>query len=235
MANQWVMDWQGMPRQFVYKANNTVSLRSYAAYQVQTVQNRSQMRPFDKDAAVLQFDWKAAEWRLCASNLGYELPEDAYEPFVDLGERSQVKDIVLRYIYGSKLRTLYKEYTEQLVDPVVHRLGALYPKVVEWSEWIQEVPSVDFCGFHIDLGDEPRKRGNRFCQTALQLCKHDLIYRLEKVGAGEIASGDLHDQLFFHVRPHQRGIAQATIAEIRKPCFQKILLPADINFSQCWR
>ena len=235
MAEQWVMDWQSVPRQFVYKANNTISLRSYAAYQNQTKQNRGLMRPLETDAAVLQFDWRAAEWRLCAANAGYsELPQDAYEPFLDLGERGPIKDTVLRYIYGSALRTLYKEHTQPLVDAVVQRLHDLYPKVITWSRAIREVPSVDFCGFQIDLGEEKRKRANRFCQTALQLCKHDLIFRLSQVGAGEIASGDLHDSLYFHVKPCQIDIAHAAIQEIRKPCFQKISLPAEITHDHCW-
>lgn len=234
MSRQWVMDWRNTPRQFVYKVNNTISLRSYAAYQNQSKQNRSQMRPLDKDAAVLQFDWKAAEWRLCATNVGYELPQDAYEPFLDLGERDKVKDIVLRCIYGSTRKALYRDHGQVLVDAVVERLIDLYPEVASWSQEIKKAETVDFCGFQIDLGSEPRKRANRFCQTALQLCKHDLICRLDRVGAGEIASGDLHDSLYFHVKPCQIDIAQAAIKEIRKPCFQRIYLPAEITQDYCW-
>jgi len=235
---QFVQDWQGTVKQFDYKANNTVSLRSHAAYQVVKKQNRALMRPADPDAAVLSFDWKAAEWRLCAMMQGYNLDEDAYGPFLDLGERKAVKDIVLRYIYGSSIRALHRAHGQTVTDHTVRRLHDLYPRVIIWRDYVRTQESVMFQGFQIPLHDvPPEKRANRVCQTALQLCKHDLVSRLAYLMAQTgkvIAAGDLHDALYFHVRPDQEDVAQNAIDEIKKPCFGSVNLVPDFTFGRTW-
>ena len=216
-------DWEGRDRAFIYKASNTVSFRAYAPYQNLDKNLRATIRPVNPTNVTLQFDWSAAEWNLILQHLGYDPPEDAYSTFLEAGlDRDLTKKTVLAYIYGAMRETLYTNAHGDTtsIDAILARLDLTYPKVNQWREQCINCRLAEFNGFHYDLGDAPHARPNHFAQTALQLCKWELLSRLTCAGVANLGCGDLHDQLFFDVEPLSQKDAVATvIAEVRKPLF----------------
>lgn len=216
-------DWEGRVRTFTYKAANTVSYRAYAPYQNLEKTLRAIIQPVDPTHFTIQFDWSAAEWNLILQHLDYEPPEDAYSTFLDYGlERDLTKKIVLAHIYGAQLSTLYANTNGDTtsVDGILRLLDENYPKVNQWREQCMNCRMAEFNGFHYDLGDAQHARPNHFAQTALQLCKWELLSRLACAGVAELGCGDLHDQLFFDVDPvNQKDAIAEMVAQVRKPLF----------------
>lgn len=240
LSQKQVECWDG-PRRFVHRACNTLSYRAYAAYQVVERAMRYQIRPAVEGRQVLQFDWSAAEWSLILQANGYESPDDAYANFTAIGlDRDLTKVIVLAWIYGAMLQTLEAKVTETGQDPalvgvITGRIQEVYPRVIGWRETCLANDSASFHGWNIALGDKPHQRPNHYAQTALQVCKWDLITRLHKLGAAPLACGDLHDQLFFDFDPvTERAMAGAIIEEIRKPTIGGIKLKPNFKVGPTW-
>jgi hypothetical protein len=231
-----VRDWDGAVKTFHYRAANTISFRSYAQYQNVPRERRGQMRPPEAGTKVLQFDWTAAEWVLILQHVGYNPPADAYEAFTAGGvERDVAKVVVLARIYQSTMDSLYKGRDVGQVDRIVGILRERYPRALAWAEEMRGTPSVNFEGFEIDLGAEEYKRPNRWAQTALQLCKWELIYRLVQAKLAHLAAGDMHDSLVFHLPPTTTSeAARQLVTEIRKPCFNRYDLRPKIGLTDTW-
>ncbi|MBA3707223.1 MAG: hypothetical protein H0W83_00210 [Planctomycetes bacterium] len=222
---------------YQYKAANTISYRAYAPYQNIHADNRALIRPLDPDHRVLQFDWTAAEWSMIIQHCGYPVPEeDAYGVFTTSGiERDAAKEIVLKYIYGAGRSGLYDAYAPAAVDAVVHQMEQSYPAVLAWRDQISRTSVAEFEGFVVNLECEPYKRPNRWAQTALQLCKWELLHRLVGIGGHRLAAGDMHDSLIFHVDPvADMALARSVVAEIEKPCFGRYRLKPQFKGGEHW-
>lgn len=232
-------DWMGKATTFPHRAANTMSYRAYAPYQMIKVEDRGRIAPVDSTRSILQFDWSAAEWSLILQHTGYELPEgDAYGALSQAAERDTVKNIVLPYIYGSSQSSLCQRHDAQVVQAVIRQMEITYPRTLEWATRIKtETGATTFQGFRFELGEgaDSYKRPNHWAQTALQLCKWDLLSRLAAVGAHTIACGDLHDQLFFDVGKDDASLAQSAIAEIRAPCFGRYKLTPKFKVGPSWQ
>lgn len=240
LQNHPVMDHDGRVRTFQYRAANTVSYRAYAPYHHLDRSLRVKMRPANPQAKVLQFDWKAAEWSLILQYLGYTHGDDAYEAFLSQGiERDFTKLMVLAYIYGAtseRLGTMAAEAGRSYADVerVISVLDTTYPLTLEWRRKCRQDREAEFCGFHYDLGESPHARPNHFAQTALQLCKWDLLYRLDLAGLSDLGCGDLHDQLLFDVEPGQQDQAAKLVETIRQPCFGRYHLRPELKLMNSW-
>lgn len=243
MSRKPVRQWNGQVVTYPYKACNTVSFRAYAAYQNTSRENRAKMGPADQSDTVLQFDWKAAEWRLMAAVCGYtDLPQDAYQDFVSESvSRDVVKFVVLKYVYGSHIHNLYSEYSQEAIDSTVYTLHQRFPNVMLWRDSIAHKLREKFFGFEIELSDvEGWKRPNRYIQTALQLVKLELISRLAHaadIDANQFAAGDMHDALVFHLTEQQvnEGLGQTIVREISQPAFRAIPMECDFSVGSFWR
>lgn len=254
-----VTDWEGNTRTFEHRAANTLSYRAYAPYQTVKREIRGRIAPAHPDsAAILQFDWAAAEWLLILQNLGYEPPQgDPYAQDIFGVSREEAKKIVLPRVYGASVEGIagrHEGVEEDKVRKVIEALESNYPKVCEWVDTLTNNPNhryADFHGFNLDLGGDPRKRPNRWAQTSLQICKWDLISRLtgiegmhrtqtSKVGRMTVerpwspASGDIHDRLVFDIYRGEENIAQQIINEIKAPCFGGIRLTPKITTGRTW-
>lgn len=255
-----VTDWTGEQRDFDHKAANTVSFRAYAPYQTVKKETRALIKPqFPDMGEVLQFDWSGAEWLLILQNVGYLPPDgDPYHQDLFGTDRETAKKIILPRIYGAEIPGIvansHGAVTEDQVRIVLAHLERQYPKAVEWASRLSTDPNCrysDFNGFHLDLGDETRKRANRWAQTSLQLCKWDLVRRLTEVPGmcrtqnikqGRVtverpwscATGDIHDQLLWDIYRGEEGIAHQIIDEIRKPAFGSVQLTPRISIAQTW-
>lgn len=254
-----VTDWDGHIRSFEHKAANTVSYRAYAPYQVVKREMRARMAPAHPDkAAVLQFDWTAAEWLLILQHVGYQAPEgDPYQQDLFGVPRDEAKKIILPRIYGATVEGLASRHPDigyQTIQQVVQRLEAAYPMACEWVHRLIHDPNyrwADFHGFHLDLGEEAHKRPNRWAQTSLQLCKWDLIGRLndlptmnriQEVRRGRmtiqqpwsLAAGDIHDQLVFDIYQGDEQTAHEIINQIRSPCFGSVKLLPKFSTGKSW-
>lgn len=221
-----------------HRAANTLTYRSSAYYHNMKREDRAKHAPVDPANSIFQFDWSAAEWVLILEHLGCPVPEgDAYGMLSQVAPRETVKNIVLPHIYGSTKESLYARHgDQQVVDTVIREIAKHYPQVLAWSEDLNNrVRYVDFEGFKYDLGETPYKRPNHWAQTALQLCKWELMSRLAAVGAHSMACGDLHDQLIFDVGPQDGAAAQAAIQEIKKPAFGKYRLVPKFKFGRTWQ
>jgi hypothetical protein len=240
LQNHPVINHDGQVRTFQYRAANTVSYRAYAPYHNLDKSLRLKMRPVNPQAKVLQFDWKAAEWSLILQYLGYTHGDDAYEAFLSQGiERDFTKLTVLAYIYGAtseRLGTMATEAgrTYADVERVISVLDATYPKTLEWRRHCRHNREAEFCGFHYDLGEATHARPNHFAQTALQLCKWELLHRIELAGLAGLGCGDLHDQLLFDVEPDQQVLAGRLIEVIRQPCFGRYHLRPEFRLMNSW-
>lgn len=238
ISQKYVNAWDGQ-RKFAHRASNTSSYRCYAAYQVVEKALRYQIRPVDQNRKVLQFDWSAAEWSLILQINGYESPDDAYAIFVENGFRDETKTIILAWVYGSQVSSLENRFKEAGFDPkmvgnIIGKVEKMYPRVCGWREVCMSNSEMDFNGWRIQLGNEPYKRPNYYAQTALQICKWDLISRFEKLGVGFLGCGDLHDQLFFDFDPiSEKTHASAIMAEVRKP-IMGIKLKANFKVGENW-
>src|SRR5208283_2077959 len=224
LKNHPVQDWEGRIRTFNYKAANTISFRSYAFYHNLERGLRAKIQPAYPGHYTLQFDWSAAEWNLILQYLGYSPPEDAYSTFLEAGlDRELTKKTVLAYIYGAMVETLYKNANGDIlsVDKVLKRLDEIYPKVNEWRDQCIANRIGEFNGFRYDLGDVEYVRPNHFAQTALQLCKWELMSRLTYAGVSNLGCGDLHDQLYFDVDPKNPEPIIEVIKQIKQPLFGK--------------
>ncbi len=216
-------DWHGVVRCFPYRASNTLTYRAKAPYHNVERSLRAKIQPVNDGRVTLQFDWSAAEFNLILQHLGYQPPEDAYGEFVAGGlDRDLTKVTILAYIYGAKDDTLYARAGGDAlsVNRILARLDEVYPKVNEWREQCINGRLAEFNGFRYDLGDVEYKRPNHWAQTALQLCKWELLSRLTCAGVHTYASGDLHDQLFFDVDPvNEREACAEIIKQVRAPSF----------------
>ena len=215
-------DWHGVVRCFPYRASNTLTYRAKAPYHNVERSLRAKIQPAAEGRMTLQFDWSAAEFNLILQHLDYTPPEDAYGDFVAAGlDRDITKVIILAYIYGAMLETLYeKAGNPALVDVILAKLNELYPKVNEWREQCVGGRLAEFNGFHYDLGDVPYKRPNHWAQTALQLCKWELLSRLACAGVHTLGAGDLHDQLMFDVDPvNERDATAEVIKQVKALSF----------------
>lgn len=231
--------YKNRKKYFVHKASNTLTYRAYAPYQMIPKEERRTICPAKPGWKVLQFDWTAAEWVLILQFLGYEPPEDAYQVFTEDGlERESTKLVILARIYRAQMETLCKERDPILVQGICSLMDRTYPKAMQMSDILTQTPYVDFEGFRIELGDIPYKRPNHFAQTALQLCKWDLMNRLCKAGVSHLGAGDLHDQLYFHFNPADPQSVQAittVVEEIKKPCFSRYNLRPKISINDFWQ
>lgn len=252
-----VTDWQGQVKAFEHRASNTISHRAYASYQVVKRDQRAQIAPErPQDAAVLQFDWTGAEWLLILQQCGYSVPDG--DPYGVFGvSREAAKKVVLPRIYGASVDGLVNRNKDlldyDLVETVLRGIQDQYPAVMDWVESLANPNNrwSEFHGFELDLGTDIAKRANRWAQTSLQLCKWDLINRLtsiegmcrtRKVRKGRIditqpwsmASGDLHDQLFFDVYRGEEAIAQQIVNEISAPCFDEVRLTPKFSTGRTW-
>ena len=218
-------DWDGVVRTFPYRASNTLSFRAKAPYHNIERSLRAKISPVKEGRMTLQFDWSAAEFNLILQHLGYHPPEDAYEEFTKVGlERDPTKKTVLAYIYGARDETLYANAGGDAasVNRILSRLDEVYPLVNEWRDQCKSNRLAEFNGFRYDLGDVEYKRPNHWAQTALQLCKWELLARLTVSGVHPYGSGDLHDQLYFDVDPiAEREVCVEIIKQIRAPAFGK--------------
>lgn len=254
-----VTDWEGHCRTFEHRAANTLSFRAYAPYQTVKKDIRGRIAPAHPDsAAILQFDWAAAEWLLILQHLGYEPPAgDPYSQDIFGVTREEAKKIVLPRVYGASIDGIagrHEGVDSDKVRMVIERLEAYYPRVCEWVEALttnQNHRYADFHGFSLDLGEEAHKRPNRWAQTSLQLCKWDLIARLtdipdmhrtqtSKVGKMTIeqpwspAAGDIHDRLVFDIYRGEENIAHQIVRQIQAPCFDTIRLTPKITTGRTW-
>jgi hypothetical protein len=216
-------DWEGRVRTFPYRASNTLSYRAKAPYHNIKVELREKIQPAAAGRLTLQFDWSAAEFNLILQHLGYQPPEDAYGDFVAAGlERDLTKKIILAYIYGAMTETLYHNANGDAlaVNRILGKLNEFYPLVGQWREQCINCRLAEFNGFRYDLGDVEYKRPNHWAQTALQLCKWELLSRLTCAGVHTLGAGDLHDQLFFDVDPvNEREQVAEVIKQVRAPAF----------------
>jgi hypothetical protein len=235
MFHHPVIDHIGNLNRFFYKACNTISYRAFAPYQNIKREERQKIKPVGKDDVVIQFDWSAAEFNLILQDNGYTPPEDAYGDFIAAGlDRDLTKKIVLAYIYGAKDSTLYDHAggNALAVDQILKHLNAIYPMVSQWRDQCTNFRWATFNGFDYDLGDVPYRRPNHWAQTALQLCKWDLMSRIVQMGVHRYAAGDLHDQLMFHASrsdPASRANMHAVMTEILRPCFGRYNLRPKVN------
>lgn len=232
-----VRRWDGTQTIFPHRAANTLSYRSYAPYHNVKKEQRHQIRPVNDKEAVLQFDWSAAEWNLILQVCGYQpAGTNAYEqlaPGADSHESAKL--VTLQHIYGAARETLFAQFGQQNTQAVINNIERSYPNVAEWLDYIKSQGEVMFEGFRIDLGQEVHKRPNRFAQTALQLCKWELMSRLAQRNAGQVATGDLHDQLIWHVSDQQPDIAQSIIEQVRLPLFGRYNIHPDFTVGATWR
>jgi hypothetical protein len=239
MSHMPVVDDQGHQHVFRTTIANTLSLRSRAEYQYNLVKAiRAQYRPADPSAKVLAFDWKAAEFALLVQIAGDALPVgDAYAPMAGSDiPRGDAKSIVIKRIYGCGDKKLHELHGQDMVTKVDQRLAANFPNTAFLLNWLKGQEIVQFEGFAIHLGNEPYVRPNHYVQTALQLCKWELIHRLVLADCYHLAAGDMHDSLIFHVRPDQVDVAARIIAEVRKPCFGRYHLKAEFGkLEDDWR
>lgn len=218
-------DWHGVVRTFAYTASNTLTFRAKAPYHNVEKSMRARIQPVDPSRCTLQFDWSAAEFNLILQHLGYNPPEDAYGEFTAAGlERDPTKKTILAHIYGAMQETLVERASgdEASVNRILARLDEVYPKVNEWREQCIGGRLAEFNGFKYDLGDVPYKRPNHWAQTALQLCKWELLSRLSCAGLQTLGCGDLHDQLMFDVDPVKETAQTAEIIkQVKAPSFGK--------------
>jgi hypothetical protein len=234
-----MQDWDGKIRTFSYRASNTLSYRAKAPYHNVERSLRARIRPPHPDRFTVQFDWSAAEFNLILQHLGYQPPEDAYGLFVADGlDRDLTKKTILAYIYGALHTTLYANAggDARNVDRILARLQEVYPLVNEWREQCISSRLAEFNGFHYDLGDTEYKRPNHWAQTALQLCKWELMSRLACAGVHLFGSGDLHDQLYFDVDPiKERDAVAEIVKQVRMPAFGRYnLRPQFKSPTQEW-
>ncbi len=239
MHSRPMMDWEGKIRTFSYRASNTLSYRAKAPYHNVERSLRAKIRPPHPDRFTLQFDWSAAEFNLILQHLGYQPPEDAYGMFVADGlDRDLTKKTILAYIYGAQHSTLYANAggDARNVDRILARLQEIYPLVNDWREQCTGSRLAEFNGFHYDLGDVEYKRPNHWAQTALQLCKWELMSRLACAGVHQFASGDLHDQLYFDVEPlREKDAVVEIVRQVRLPSFGRYnLRPQFKSPTQEW-
>lgn len=218
-----MIDWAGVTRTFAYRASNTLTFRAKAPYHNIERGLRANIMPVPADHYTVQFDWSAAEFNLILQHLGYQPPEDAYGDFTAAGlDRDLTKLVVLAHIYGARDETLYAKAdgNAAAVDAIIAHLRLSYPKVLEWREQCIHCRLAEFNGFRYDLGDVEYKRPNHWAQTALQLCKWELLSRLVCAGVHTTGAGDLHDQLYFDVDPiNGREVCAEVINQIRALSF----------------
>jgi hypothetical protein len=241
LSKKETIDWDGKTTTFAHRASNTLSYRSFAVYQTIQRESRYRIKPVHPEHKVLQFDWSAAEWSLILQTCGYEVPDDAYEMFTRAGlNRDPTKKIILSWVYGSSHDSLVRSMqemgeTEGTVIRVLSQVEETYPKVLGWKATCQSSESMDFMGWKINLGEQAYKRPNHFAQTALQLCKWDLLDRLLSVDGHVLACGDIHDQLLFDFHPQQhRESIVAVIDQIQKP-MMGIKLKANLKVGGDWK
>ena len=233
-----MIDWCGVRRTFPHRASNTLTFRARAPYHNVERSMRATIKPVPEGNATLQFDWSAAEFNLILQHLGYQPGEDAYGEFVSQGmDRNQTKTTVLAHIYGALDKTLYERAGGEVdaVDKIMSHLETAYPKVGEWREKCINNRIAEFNGFQYDLGDIPYKRPNHWAQTALQLCKWELMSRLTCAGIYQLGCGDLHDQLYFDVDPSKPEPVAELISQIRAPIFGRYnLRPQFKPIARAW-
>lgn len=242
LSSKKVRNWEGREVSFAHRASNTLSFRAFATYHTVKRETRYLIKPAHPEHKVLQFDWSAAEWSLILQFCGYEVPDDAYELFTKAGlDRDLTKKIILSWVYGAMHSTLVKSAqemggNEETVNRILEQVQAVYPKVLGWRDTCLSSTSMNFMGWSIALGHESYKRPNHFAQTALQLCKWDLLDRLLSVNGHILACGDLHDQLLFDFHPNQdREATAAVIQQIRRPITGGIKLIANLRVGDNWQ
>ena len=237
LSQKPLVRWDGIQTTFAHRAAHTVSYRSNAHYHTVKREIRGKIRPIDPTRKVLHFDWSAAEWSLILQICGYEVPDDAYEMFTKSGlDRDLTKKTILAWVYGAAAETLAAGAgSAEMAYAIIAMVKKVYPKVAEWVALCRQNRHLEFMGWKLDLGEAQHARPNHYAQTALQLCKWDLIDRLLNVDGHLLACGDLHDQLFFDFNPiSDRDRMANVIAEINKPAFGCYRLTANIRIGDNW-